>query len=286
MENWYFFSTIALLLLGVQRFLYKVSAERQCNSAWTSFSFMGTVAFLSTVLFFAMDETVQSIGFLLFIALANSLTFFVATICNMEALKHVPAGVAYPFIRLNAAVVVIFSIFYFGDQLSLYQWIGILLAMGAVVILARDASGNEKSAGNTGAGFLFIGIAILGGALATISSKFAAVHTNKLAFMAVSYTFATLLSFAFRKKAQSSHTDTYKGDALLIGFIMGLINLVGFYCYLKALTTGPLSIVTSIMAMHFVIAIILSTVIYKETLNRWRISGIFLTVTSVLLLRL
>ncbi len=286
MDHWYFFSTIALLLLGVQRFLYKVSAERRCNSAWTSFSFMGTVAVLSTIVFFAMDERVRSISFLLFIALANSLTFFIATISNMEALKHIPAGVAYPVIRLNAAVVVIFSIFYFGDQLSLHQWLGILLAMGTVVILARDSAGTEKSAGNTRTGFLFIGIAILGGALASISSKFAAVHANKLAFMAVSYTFATLFSFAFRKKAQSTDANTYKGDALLIGFVMGLINLGGFYCYLKALTTGPLSIVTSIMAMHFVIAIILSTVIYKEKLNRWRISGIFLTVTSVLLLRL
>jgi len=286
MDHWYFFATIALLLLGVQRFLYKVSAERQCNSAWTSFSFMGTVAFLSAVLFFAMDETVQSIWFLLLIALANSVTFFIATMSNMEALKHIPAGIAYPIVRLNAAVVVIFAIFYFEDKLSLYQGLGILLAMGTVVILARDAAGNGKSAGNTRLGFLFIGIAILAGALATISSKFAALYSNKMAFMAVSYTFATLFSFAFRKKAQSAHANPQKGDALLIGFFMGLINLGGFYCYLKALTTGPLSIVTSIMAMHFVIAIILSTLIYKEKLNRWRIIGIFLTVTSVLLLRL
>jgi drug/metabolite transporter (DMT)-like permease len=286
MDHWYFFATIALLLLGVQRFLYKVSAERRCNSAWTSFSFMGTVALLSTVLFFAMGGTVRNVGFLLFIALANSLTFFLAAMSNMEALKHIPAGVAYPVIRLNAAVVVIFSIFYFGDKLSLYQGLGILLAMGTVVILARDAVGDEKSAGNTRLGLLFVGIAILAGALASISSKFAALYANKMAFMAVSYTFATLFSFASHKKAQTANTNPRQKDALLIGFFMGLINLGGFYCYLKALTTGPLSIVTSIMAMHFVIAIILSTLIYKERLNRWRATGIFLTIVSIVLLRL
>ena len=67
---------------------------------------------------------------------------------------------------------------------------------------------------------------------------------------------------------------------------MGLINLAGFYCYLKALTTGPLSIITSITAMHFVIAIILSTLIYGEKLNRRRITRILLSMTSILLLRL
>ena len=67
---------------------------------------------------------------------------------------------------------------------------------------------------------------------------------------------------------------------------MGLINLAWFYCYLKALTTGPLSIITSITAMHFVIAIILSTLIYGEKLIRRRITRILLSMTSILLLRL
>ncbi|MCP4578583.1 MAG: EamA family transporter [Deltaproteobacteria bacterium] len=286
MDQWYTFAVIALFLLGIQRFLYKVSAERKCNSAWTSFSFMGTVAFLSTVLFFALDETVQNIGFLLFIALANSLTFFIATMSNMEALKRIPAGVAYPIIRLNAAIVVIFSIFYFGDDLSLYQGMGVFLALGAVVILARDTGEKGGRGGNRRLGFLFMGISILAGALAAISSKFAALYANKMAFMAVSYTFATFLSFGFRKKAQTPDANRHHKDALLIGFFMGLINLGGFYCYLKALTTGPLSIITSITAMHFVIAIILSTLIYGEKLNRLRITGILLSMTSILLLRL
>ena len=286
MVDWYTFATIALFFLGIQRFLYKVSAERRCNSAWTSFSFMGTVAFLSTLLFFALDEKVQGIGFLLFIALANSLTFFIATMSNMEALKRIPAAVAYPIIRLNAAIVVIFSVFYFGDDLSGCQWFGILLAMGAVVVLARDTGEKGEMGGNKRLGFLFMGISILAGALASISSKFAALYTNKMAFMAVSYTLATLFSLGFRNKAQSADANTRHKDALIIGFFMGLINLAGFYCYLKALSTGPLSIITSITAMHFVIAVILSTLIYKEKLNRWRILGIFLAMGSILLLRL
>ncbi len=286
MDHWYTFAIIALFFLGIQRFLYKVSAERGCNSAWTSFSFMGTVAFLSTVLFLAMDETVRSGGFLLLVALVNSLTFFAATMSNMEALKRIPAGVAYPIIRLNAAIVVVFSIFYFGDDLSGYQGIGIFLALGAVVILARDSEQKDGSDGNRKLGFLFMGISILAGALASISSKFAALYTNKMAFMAVSYTFATFFAFGFRKKAQPPAANTHHKDALIIGFFMGLINLAGFYCYLKALTTGPLSIVTSITAMHFVIAILLSALIYRERLNSWRITGIFLTMTSILLLRM
>jgi uncharacterized membrane protein len=75
-------------------------------------------------------------------------------------------------------------------------------------------------------------------------------------------------------------------DALIIGVIMGLINFAGYYSFLKALSTGPLSIIASITGMHFVISIILSALIYKEKLTLLRILGIFLTVLSIILLRL
>jgi hypothetical protein len=36
MDNWYTHAIIALILMGTQSFLYKVSAERNCNTALTT----------------------------------------------------------------------------------------------------------------------------------------------------------------------------------------------------------------------------------------------------------
>ncbi len=93
-ENWYALSMIALFLMGIQRFLYKVSAQRGCNSSWTTFTFMGTVTFLSAISLFISCETLAPIPFLVFIALVNSLSFTLATMTHMEALKHLPGSVA------------------------------------------------------------------------------------------------------------------------------------------------------------------------------------------------
>ena len=68
MTNWYTLSILSLLFMGVQRFLYKVSAERRCNTAWTTFSFMGTVAVLSSGLFLSSDGKIISLQFLVVIA--------------------------------------------------------------------------------------------------------------------------------------------------------------------------------------------------------------------------
>jgi uncharacterized membrane protein len=48
---------------------------------------------------------------------------------------------------------------------------------------------------------------------------------------------------------------------------------------------GPLSIIVSITGMHFVIAVLLSVILYKERLSRMRVLGMALAVVSVLFLR-
>ncbi len=284
--NWYSLAILSLFFMGTQRFLYKVSAERQCNTAWTTFSFMATVAVLSSIFFGISGTDVPDIPFLLFIALVNSASFLVATLTHIEALKYIPAGVVYPIIRLSAVIVVVFSILYFKDTLSFLQIGGIVLAMAVIFILTRDLHPDQETGKDIKRGIFFVFVSLLAGALASISSKFAAVHTNKMAYIAVSYTAATLVSFALRKKFQTKEATPNHRDAILIGLVMGVINLAGYYAFLKALATGPLSIIASIGGMHFVIAILLSRLIYKEKLTRWRILGLLLTVVSIILLRL
>ncbi len=286
MGSWYTFAIIALFLMGMQRFLYKVSAEKRCNTAWTTFSFMATVAILSSILFVALKETVTNLRFLFFIGLVNSGAFLLATVTHIEALKHIPTSIAYPIIRLSAVLVVIFSILFLRDRPSFYQVMGIALAMVVIVLLTRDFVDEGTSYGRRRTGFLCLFIALIAGAVAIISSKFAAMHTNKMAFIAISYMASTFFALGLRKRLQTEEANESPRDALLIGFVMGLINLAGYYSYLKALSTGPLSIITSITGMHFIIAIILSALIYKEKLTPSRFLGISLTVASIILLKL
>lgn len=285
MTDWYGYAILSLLLMGAQRFLYKVSAEKRCNSATTTFAFMATVSCLSSLLFVLLGESVSEAKFLFFIALINSASFVAATITHMEALKHVPTSVAYPIIRLNALIVVLFSIFFFKDRLSSYQGAGIALAMASIVMLTRELDAQKIPFSGSKRGLPYVWISLLCGAVASISSKFAAVRTNRMAFIAASYVMSTLFSLGFKGRFQADASPTNPKDALIIGFVMGLLNLAGYYAFLKALSVGPLSIIVSVMGMQFVIPVILSCLIYKEKLTASRIFGILLTIISVLLLR-
>jgi drug/metabolite transporter (DMT)-like permease len=158
--------------------------------------------------------------------------------------------------------------------------------MVVIVVLTREFGDETTSYGKRRTGFLCLFVALVAGAVAIISSKFAAMYTNKMAFIAISYIASSIFALGLRRRLQTEEANESPKEAILIGLVMGLINLAGYYAYLKALSTGPLSIITAITGMHFIIAIILSALIYKEKLTPSRVLGISLTIASIILLRL
>ena len=285
MADWYLYSVLALLLLGVQRFLNKVAAERNCSSSLTTAVFMGTVTLFSAVTFLLSAETPTNVSSLLVLSLVNSFSFALATISHIEALRHLPSGIVFPLTRLSLVVVVITSVVYFGEQLSSLQWLGILLGLAVVVVLAQDLRTDGGWQGNRRAGLLFVAVCILCGAVAAISSKLAVVSTSKAGFMTLSYLLGTGFSLAISKKwGQAKKLGTSR-EAVVIGILMGALNFFGFYAFLTALESGPLSAIALITGMHFVIAIILSVVLYREKLTVARSIGIGLTLLAVFFMK-
>jgi drug/metabolite transporter (DMT)-like permease len=247
---------------------------------------MATVAVLSCCAVVGFKVSVTNVRYLVLIALLNSSSFLLGTVSHIEALRTIPATLAYPIIRLNIVIVALFSVFFFEDQLSVSQVLGIACAIAVIIILSREFQGKQGPHGATKRGKGYLCVALLCGAIAAISSKFAALYTNEMTFMALAYILSALFSLAIKDKLQAKQPTLITRDALIIGVGMGLINFVGYYTFLIALARGPLSVIAAITGMHFVIAIVLSAVIYKEPLTGPRLGGVVLAALSVLLMRL
>lgn len=286
MISWYFSALLALLLMGIQRFFYKVAAERKYPTEWVTFSFMATVTLLSAGAYFLQQHHEPNIGFLLAVALINSASFLVATVSHIEALKYIPANIAYSIIRLNVLVVAVFSIFYFKERISLIQSMGLLVAVAAMIVLTTQMGTDTTKAKRRRQGAVFIFLALLGGATASVSSKFAAMHADKLAFMALSYLMGMIGSLGITKALSYDKARKKRSAALGLGVLMGGFNFAGFYAFLYALERGPLSLIAAIVGMHFVIAIVLSAVVYHEKIKPVGLVGILLTVISIILIRI
>lgn len=285
MDNWYIFALAALVLFGIQRFLYKVSAEENCNTAVTTFAFMGTVTCLSTLVFFALGKEIENIPWLVFIALVNSLSFFAGTVLTIESLKHIPASVAMPLIRLNIILVVLYGVVFFGDQPSPWQGAGIVTALAVIMILARSPSPAGKSKGTVLRGVLYATAALFAGAVAAVSSAHAALTVNKPAFMALSYFLGTLFAIALHSRRGPAERGATTKKALLIGLAIGIVNFAGFYSLLQALACGPLSIIIPFTGLYFVVVVLLSVIVYGEKVDAARGFALVLTILAVVMMR-
>ena len=286
MSSWFGYSLIAFFLMGIQGFLYKVAAERRCDTARTTFVFMATVAILSSILWAYLREPVGNLTTLTILALVNSLSFLVATMTFIEALKFIPATTAFSVARLNLVILAVFSFAWFHDQLSPYQVTGIAIALAAMLILTKGMGKNGKQQEHSKRGAVFLVISLFASAIAGISSKFAAMYVGKLSFLAIVYTIAAISSLAFTKKQTPVEPQGDHMITLVIGIAMGVLNFVGYYAFLSALSHGPLSLVASITGMHFVVSVVLSILVYKERLTFIRVIGFLLTILSILFLRL
>lgn len=187
--------------------------------------------------------------------------------------------------RLSLLLVVIASIVLFDEKLEPLQWFGVLSGIVVVVILAQETKSTTMGQQRLRSGLFFVVICILCGTVASISSKLAAESVSKAGFMTLSYFMGIFFSLGIEKKWGGKTTKGQNKDAILLGVIMGLLNFFGFYAFIMALSAGPLSAIALITGMHFVIAIFLSVLIYKERLSHHRILAICLTLLAVFLLQ-
>ena len=285
MASWYYFSLIALILFGIQRFLYKVSANWKCDTAATTVTFMVTVSLLGILFFFIRHERLEHTTYLLVVSCINGTAFVIGTISTIEALKYISGNVVYPLTRLGTVIVVIFSIFYFSDEPSLFQCIGLIIAIPVITFFAWYGDDTVSGPGIPKRGILLALIALISGAVAAISSKFAAVHVNPYAFIALSYITGTLLTYPLGEILQKERVHDNLKKSLFIGAIIGVVNFAGFLSLMKALAEGPLSLIISITGMHFVIAIILSAMIFSERITIRKAAAIAMTIATVVLMR-
>jgi drug/metabolite transporter (DMT)-like permease len=285
MEEYLLFTFIALFAFGIQTFLYKVSAARKCNTAKTTLAFMITVSLLGFAFWIFTKQELGKINFLIIFAIINAIFFLATTVTRINALKYIPTSISYPIIRVSTIFVVAFSLFYFKDNLSYYQLVGIILAVLVVFILYKNDK--EDKVKNFKIGLALTFIAMITSALTTTAQKFASLYVNKLSYITLSYIINIFLVLILNKqiagKVKNNSKKSVK-EAWLIGLFIGIFNFIGFFYVLKAYAIGPLSIVAPLHDMNFVIAIILAAIIYKEKLTKRRILGIVLSAISVILL--
>ena len=283
--TWYAYAILGMFLFGAKNFSYKICAERGYDSGKLTFYFV--IIPIPACIFLLLQRDAPLINlswYLIALAVGDAIAYYTTTVGRMEALKYAPTSVVYPLVRMSTAVLIVWGLLVLDESLTLQQWIGVLVAAGAVFLLTRKTSHIQTPSPNLKKGLLLCLIALLGSAAANMVSKAAADAGDIILYMLLANSLISLISLSHTKAARDFRTHTK--PEIILGLGTGVVDVASWYCHLMALQLGDLAAVSVINSLYFVIPILLSMIVYKEKVDRVRMAGIILAAVSVILMKL
>ncbi len=134
-------------------------------------------------------------------------------------------------------------------------------------------------------GFIIACLVIIPGAALEITNKYAAMMTDISFFIVVTYLFSVGISFMSHKFVPRKKYHNVSAS-IRIGIHIGIVNFLAYLSLLTSLRTGPLSLISPMMAISLVVVVVLGKVLYHEELSVKQISLILLALVGTVLLRI
>jgi drug/metabolite transporter (DMT)-like permease len=206
-----------------------------------------------------------------------------------ECLRIGPAYIVFPIISLYPVVTIILSVLFLKERTSRRAWIGIILALVAILMLSYQPPENSPVKG-----FLWLLLAMfvfmMWGVQAYIM-KFASDSSQEGSMKAESVTFYTMASSIIVLPIALLMTDFSQNinwgfSGVYAAAIIQSLNAVGFLCFAYAIRYGKAIIVVPMMALAPVVTVILSLILYMVIPHPIIIAGMVVACVAIYLLAL
>ena len=185
-------------------------------------------------------------------------------------------GVVAPVSGVGAAVIpVVVGVLLLGERPALLVWAGILLAMPAIWLVAREpARFSAASPGGLvdgalaglGFGFLFVALSRV-----TEDAGLLPLAVNQVVAMVVIVLVATVLRVPWRPGRSTA----------LGGMLAGALSVAATVCFLFATRQGYLSIASVVTSLYPAITVVLAASVLREHIHRAQAAGLLLCAVAV-----
>lgn len=277
-----FYALFCLLCSAGNDFIFKLFA-RKPRTRGIFCAIIGIVWGLLTLFCFQIDWTTWKA-----ILIWGSVIGFFSIAANLlliEAMGMQSAGVCSTIYRLNLVPVVFGAWFLLGEKIAPFQWIGIVLAIGAVLcFLSLPDSADSADKKKAKIGIIMVILAAFLRAGMGLSYKYAyAANADEFGITAFIALFWILGGGLYALLREQKQTKLDK-SLLFYGTLSGLF-VAGITIFMAlALKAGKASITLPIAQMSFPLTFLLSILFLKESVTRWKIIGVILSIAAVLLL--
>jgi drug/metabolite transporter (DMT)-like permease len=198
-----------------------------------------------------------------------------------KAFEKGPASLTSPLIGTNAIVPILSAGLIFHEQITILQWIGILIMLGSAIIIQYSPSNNEKThylPWLTRVILAFMSFGILGILMKTTSY----FHLQSINILISMYGGGSLYL------AINSLLDktSWKKTEVNIGTLVGLISILGYSAYFYALKIGVSSIVFPIVSLNCLVVIMAGCWLFKEKLKLYQVIGVCSALLGIIFIKI
>lgn len=278
---------IATVTSGLHLFTNKMVAQKGLNASLNGVLVYGaTCIFFALCFFFTQQEVPFEWFTVIVLALCAGVAHGIGSYARIESLKNIDSVLFFPINKVLGPIIAVFGgILIFSEVLSFGNALGVIAGIGVPLLLIQKTEHLRQN--NLWWGSVLLVVATFFGTISHFFAKGATAYDSGLFFyMTFAQIFAIITSLIFlysdvKKKGArwTPHAVDIKYAAITCG-----IGIVAYYSFLKALATGPISLVYAIHAHYIVITILLSVWLYKEHMDFRKFAAVVLSLVAIGLL--
>ena len=283
---WLYLTLIATIARGLNSVVLKVFTQKESKQELVIiYESLFTTLFAGIFyILFSKSELIVPTGFTLLLILSVGLVVALSRKLVLQSLSHLSASAYFILVRIfSSFFVVIFSMIFLQEFLTLTQWIGIFFGI-VVFLLLYDTKDKVKKSANIKLGFLFLFLVVLCFSYVNPIHKLIMseidIYLYLFYFMLSTLFFSTIL---FLKPVKNEILNTSKnlkimGLALSSSFLLVVSITFLFQAYLLQ----EVAIVYKIFSFELFIPIIFSIIVYKEKITIRKVGAFIGTILTIL----
>jgi drug/metabolite transporter (DMT)-like permease len=284
---WLLYAMITTVLWGIWGALIEIPEKAGFPAtlgyaAW-AFTMVPVALVALKIINWKLDKDKRSI----FLGMGAGLLGCGGQVILFQCLRIGPAYIVFPIISLYPVVTIIFSVILLKEKASKRSWVGIVLALIAIILLAYQPPKNSSDHGHLW--LILAAIVFIMWGLQAFIMKFASSEISQKSMKAESVTFYLMASSIVLVPVAMMMTDFSQSinwgfNGLYSALIIQALNAIGFLFFAYAIKYGKAIIVVPMMSLAPVGTVIISLIIYSVIPHPIIITGMVMAFVSVYLL--
>ncbi len=213
-----------------------------------------------------------------FFVIGVSIVNFIGMYFFYKSLSLRELSISIPLIYSSVIITVILSMIFYSEILKPSQYLAIVIIVTGIILLVSDSVSAKQF--NLSQWFPFASMIAFG--FYYFFLKIPAEIFNPFT-IAWSVSFFTAIIFLPKLFESKNKLKNFKKTIVYIFFI-GLLNVVGFLAFLKAISVSPVSLITPIKSASPIFSILLAFVFLKEKLNKKELLSVLLMLAGIIII--